>query len=144
MASADPAVLAAVHQRLERIAGVIEGGLEARFAYADELARRFQRDRAAGREELFLWMRWLRDVLLIQQDQAARIVNLSWRDTLERQAAAITSEQLIRWLHALTDTVGALDRNANPRLALEALMLTLKGKALDQGVALDPLASGRA
>ena len=135
-ASADPAVLAAVHQRIERIADVIEGGLETRFAYADELARRFQRDRAAGREELFLWMRWLRDVLLVQQGQAARIVNLSWRDTLERQAAALTSAELIRWLRALTETVGALDRNANPRLALEALML-------DKGTALDPLASAQ-
>ena len=122
-ASADPAVLAAVHQRLERIADVIEGGLEARFAYAAELARRYGGDRAAGREELFLWMRWLRDVLLVQQDRSAQISNLSWRDTLERQAAALTTAQLTRWLHALTETVGALDRNANPRLALEALML---------------------
>ena len=122
-ASEDPAVLAAVHQRLERITDVIEGGLEARFAYADQLARRFVRDRAAGREELFLWMRWLRDVLLVQQGQGARIVNLSWRDTLERQASALTSAQLVRWLRALTETVGALDRNANARLALEALML---------------------
>ena len=135
-ASTDPAALAAVQQRLERIADVIDGELEARFAYADELARRFARDRAAGREELFLWMRWLRDVLLIQQGQGDRIVNLSWRDTLERQAAAITSAELTRWLHALTDTVGALDRNANPRLALEALMLSAP-----QGTALHPLAS---
>ena len=78
-------------------------------------------------------MRWLRDVLLVQQDQAGRIVNLSWRDTLERQASALTTAQLTGWLRALTETVGALDRNANPRLALEALML-------DQGAALDPLA----
>ena len=68
-------------------------------------------------------MRWLRDVLLVQQDQTAHIVNLSWRDTLERQAAGLTSGQLTRWLGALTETVSALDRNANPRLALEALML---------------------
>ena len=122
-ASADESVLAEVHQRTERIVDVIEGGLEARFAYADALARRYRLDRAAGREELFLWMRWLRDVLLIQQDQGARIVNLSWRTTLERQAAALTSAQVTRWLRSITETVGTLDRNVNPRLALEALML---------------------
>ena len=133
-ASADESVLAEVHQQIERIADVIEGGLEARFAYADALARRYQLDRAAGREELFLLMRWLRDVLLIQHGQGARIVNLSWRSTLERQAASLTSAQVTRWLRALTETVGALERNANPRLALEALMI-------DQGTALDPLAS---
>lgn len=122
-ASADESVLAEVHQQIERIADVIEGGLEARFAYADALARRYQLDRAAGREELFLLMRWLRDVLLIQHGQGARIVNLSWRSTLERQAASLTSAQVTRWLRALTETVGALERNANPRLALEALMI---------------------
>lgn len=122
-ASADESMLAEVHQQIERIADVIEGGLEARFAYADALARRYQLDRAAGREELFLLMRWLRDVLLIQHGQGARIVNLSWRGTLERQAAALTSAQVTRWLRALTETVGALERNANPRLALEALMI---------------------
>ena len=122
-ASRDHAVLAAVHQRLERIVDVIEGGLEARFSYANDLARRFQQDRAAGREELFLWMRWLRDILLMQQDQGTRIVNLVWRDTLARQAEALTSAQVTRWVHAVTETVGALDRNANARLAIEALML---------------------
>ncbi len=122
-ASADESVLAEVHQRIERIADVIEGGLDVRFAYADALARRYQLDRAAGREELFLWMRWLRDVLLIQQDQGARIVNLSWRETLERQASALTTGQLTRWLRRIAETVDVLDRNANPRLALEALML---------------------
>ena len=122
-ASADESVLAEMHQRIERIAVVVEGGLEARFAYADALARRYQLDRAAGREELFLLMRWLRDVLLIQQDQGARIVNLSWRSTLERQASSLTSAQVTRVLRAITETVGALERNANPRLALEALML---------------------
>ena len=50
-AGRNDALHAAVHQRLERIADVIDGGLEARFAYCAELARRFQRDRGAGREE---------------------------------------------------------------------------------------------
>jgi DNA polymerase-3 subunit delta' len=122
-ASGDPALLAGVHQRLERIAGAVEAGLENRFAYADELARRFQRDRAAGREEIFLWLRWLRDMLLIQQGHAQGIVNISWHDTLERQARGVSAAALVRWLHQVTETIEALDRNANARLALEVLML---------------------
>ena len=122
-ATREPSLLAGVHQRIERIAGVAEGGLEARFAYADELARRFQRDRASGREELFLWLRWLRDLLLLQHDQPAGMVNVSWRDTLERHAAALTPAETVRWLHLTTEAIEVLERNANPRLALELLML---------------------
>ena len=122
-ASRDPSLLAGMHQRLERIADVVEAGLEERFAYADELARLFQRDRAAARDDLFLWLRWLRDMLLIQQGQGARIVNVSWRDTLERQALALSPASLVRWLRLVTEAIETLDRNANARLALDVLML---------------------
>jgi DNA polymerase-3 subunit delta' len=122
-ASHEPALLAGVHQRLERIAGVIEESLEARFEYAEELARRFQRDRAAGREELYLWLRWLRDILLIQQGQEDAVVNISWSDTLARQADALTPAEAVRWLHLVTESIEFLERNANARLALDVLML---------------------
>jgi DNA polymerase-3 subunit delta' len=122
-ASRDPAVLAGVHQRTEKIADVVESGLEVRLAYADDLARRFQRDRAPAREELFLWLRWLRDLLLIQQGQNNTVANVSWQDTLERQARALTPHQTVRWLNQITETLEYLDRNANGRLVLDMLML---------------------
>ena len=122
-AAREPATLAGVHQRLERIADVVEDGLEKRFGYADELARRFQRDRATGREELYLWLRWLRDILLIQQGQDGAIVNVSWRDTLARQAGALTPADAVRWLHLVFESINVLDRNANPKLALEVMLL---------------------
>ncbi len=135
-AAKDTSVLADVHQRLEKIVDAIEGGLEARFAYADELARRLQRERAAGRGELVLWTRWLRDVLLIQQGQRDGISHLTWRGTLERHASALTSGEVVRWLRRLTASLDALDRNANPRLVLEALMLdapALRPAAVSEG-----------
>ena len=122
-AAGDPSLLAGVHQRFERIADVIEESLEGRFGYADELARRFQRDRAAGREELFLWLRWLRDILLVQQGQGDSIVNVSWRETLFRQADSLTPAEAVRWLHLVTESIELLERNANARLALDVLML---------------------
>ncbi len=122
-ASREPALLAGVHQSLERIAEVVEEGLEDRFGYADQLARRFQRDRVAGREELYLWLRWLRDVLLVQQGQADSIVNVSWRDTIQRHAAGLTLAGTVHWLHLVNESIEALDRNANPRLALDVMML---------------------
>lgn len=122
-ASRDPAVLAGMHQRTEKIADVIDGGLEARLAYADDLARRFQRDKALARGELFLWLRWLRDLLLVQQGQAESVANVSWRGTLERQAEALTPSQTVGWLNHTTETLELLEKNANARLVLDALML---------------------
>jgi DNA polymerase-3 subunit delta' len=122
-AANDPAVLAGVHLGLERIAEVVEEGLEDRFRYAEQLARRFQRDRAAGREELYLWLRWLRDVLQVQQGQTEAVVNVSWRETIQRHAGALKPADTVRWLHLITESIEALDRNVNPRLALDVMML---------------------
>jgi DNA polymerase III subunit delta' len=122
-AAHEPALLAGVHQGLERIAEVVEEGLEDRFGYAEQLARRFQRDRATGREELFLWLRWLRDVLLVQQGQVDAIVNVSWRETIQRHAGGLTPADTVRWLHLVTESIEVMDRNANPRLALDVMML---------------------
>jgi DNA polymerase-3 subunit delta' len=122
-AAHDPSVLAGIHQRTERIVDVIEEGLEARFSYAEELARRYQRDRAAGRDELYLWLRWLRDVLLVQQGRGDDIVNVSWRDTISRHAEALTPADSVRWLHLVGEALAMLERNANARLALDVMML---------------------
>ena len=122
-AAHDPSLLAGVHQQLERITDVIGGNLQERFAYAEVLARQFQRDRAAGRAELYLWLRWFRDILLVQQGNGEMITNVSWRETIGLHANALTTRQTVKWVRRTMETIEALDKNVNPRLALEALML---------------------
>ena len=61
--------------------------------------------------------------MLIQQDNPNSIMHVTWRDTLTRHAAAIPPAHLVRWLQKMMDTLEAMDRNVNPRLALESLML---------------------
>ena len=46
---------------------LIAAGLDARFAYANELAGLFSRDRDSARKVLFLWLSWWRDLLLIKE-----------------------------------------------------------------------------
>lgn len=122
-AARDTAPVAALQQRIERVVNAVEGGLDVRFAYADDLARRFGRDRQTAREDLYLWLRWLRDVLLVQQGRADAVTHLSWRDTLGRHAAALSPVQVSVWAHGVEEALDALERNANARLALEVLML---------------------
>ena len=119
------APMAGLHKGLERIADVSQGGVEVRFAYAEELARRFQRDRAAAREELYLWLRWWRDVLLIKEGCGGDIAHASWRETLEGAARGLSPARIVQWVHCILETLEALDRNANPRLALDVMMLEL-------------------
>ena len=117
--------LATLHQQMERIAKVTEARLDERFVYAEELARRFFRDRGDGRQELASWLQWWRDVLLVQSGLTTELVHESWRGTIEAHAQRTSPPQTLAWLKRLYQTMEALDQNANPRLALEALMLDL-------------------
>lgn len=105
----DPAVMETRHRRLERLTAAAEGGVEERFAYAAELANLLPQQRTAVRETLDLWAEW-------------------WIKRLEAQAGDGDAPGRGELLHAVREvlrTQDLLDRNVNPRLALEALMLTL-------------------
>ena len=110
---------------LERLEEVCEGGLDARFNYAAELATRFNRDRDATRELLYLWLRWWRDLLLIKEGAEQYVHNADRIIPLRLQATRLTTAQVVAFIKRLNLTLEALDRNANARLALEVLMLNL-------------------
>ena len=111
----DPAVLETRDRRLERLTAAAEGGIEERFAYAAELANLLPQQRTAVRETLDLWAEW-------------------WLERLSARAEADGGDALVEGpnrgdlllaVREVLRTQDLLDRNANPRLALEALMLAL-------------------
>lgn len=111
----DPAVLETRDRRLERLTAAAEGGIEERFAYAAELANLLPQQRTAVRETLDLWAEW-------------------WLERLSARAGAgedevadegPTTGDLLAAAREVLRTQELLDRNVNPRLALEALMLAL-------------------
>ena len=51
--------------------------------------------------------------------------NADCRAELQAAAAPLTTRQITRFIHRIMETQTALDRNVNPRLALEVLMLDL-------------------
>ena len=110
---------------LERLLEVCDGGLDARFDYAAELATRFNRDREATRELLFLWLRWWRDLLLIKEGAEEYVHNADRIMPLRLQATRLSTTQVVAFIKRLNRTLEALDANANARLALETLMLGL-------------------
>ena len=121
----DPTLLEAHHERLTQIAAMGSSPLDARFNYANTLAGSFSGDRESVRQELYLWERWWRDILLIKEGLVEHVHNEDRRDELTAQADATTTAHIVAFLESVGETLSALDANVNPRLALEYMMLAV-------------------
>ncbi len=122
-ALADPQLLEQRQADLERMREAVSAGLDARFAYASEVATLFSNNRPAARELLSLWLRWWRDLLLVKEGADEYLHNADQSAALRAHAAALTTPQIVAFIRRLLDTMAALDANVSPRLALETLML---------------------
>lgn len=112
-------------QVLDDLPGLLAGDRLARLQYARTLGDRWSRDQDAVREVLALWLRWWRDVLLVQGGAGERIVNLDRRAELERLAAQLSRAEAGRAVSGVRDTLQMLDQNVNARLALDVVALDL-------------------
>ena len=121
----DPALVEEQRGEVERVAELSAGGLEGRFAYAAELASQHFGNRARARDALNTWLRWWRDLLLVTEGGGEFVYNEEWMESLEAQASRLTTRQVTEVIRSLLSTLDALEDNANPRLALEVLMLSL-------------------
>ena len=99
--------------------------LKTRFDYASEIAQMFRQDRTSAKNILFFWQRWWRDLLIIKVGTEHYITNLDYIIELKLHATTLTQADIVKFLKTLDDTLDNLDDNANPRLALEVLMLNL-------------------
>ena len=111
--------------QLDQLKTVCESGLAGRLTYAAEVATLFSKDREAGRQTLYLWLRWWRDLLLIKEGAEAYIHIPDRVLELQVLASALTTAQVVDFVKRLQAALEALDQNANPRLVLENLMINL-------------------
>ena len=119
----DPEVLETRSAELDRIADPASTPLDQRFSYANTLANGFSRDRESVRQALYLWQGWWRDLLLIKEGVTMHVQNADRRNELEAIAPRLASSDIVEFLKRIQTTLIALDANANPRLALESMML---------------------
>ena len=124
-AAARPDVLERLKKRLEVMEGVVRGGVEVRFAYAADLAASFARDRDRVRQELTSWLALWRDVLLAKEGVPGLVVHTSMMETLRSLATSLSLAQVASAVNSVWQASDHLERNVNPRLALEDLMLGL-------------------
>ena len=121
----DPQVLEQRQADLEKIQETLDAGLETRFTYANEVAALFGSDRDAAKDLLALWLRWWRDLLLIKEGAEDFLHNSDHTDALKTQASGLSTAEIMQFINRIIQTLSNLDSNANPRLAMEVLMLNL-------------------
>lgn len=114
-------------QTIDMVQGVHHGSLEQGFSLAARLAARFGHNRQETLEMLLWWQDWWRDIMLVKSGNGGVVTNGDQQAALAAEAENHTLEEISQSIRALGEARTNLELNANPRLALEVLMLSLAG-----------------
>ena len=128
-AAADPAYLEAHQAALERLARVLDSTRLGRLEVSRALAERWSSRSEQVRDELRIWARWWRDLLLLRLGLADRVLHVDRLDELRERAQAYSLDSLREAVAVLVQARADLDQNVNPRLALDVALLKLPGRA---------------
>jgi len=127
-ASAEERLLQEHAERATELLDFLTVSFEERFAYAAQLASQFGRNRQAVTEVLDLWLSLWRDLLFIRVGCADLITNIDCQERLLQLAQSYSLMQIVGFIGSIRAARWQLERNANPRLALEVLMLDIPNK----------------
>lgn len=118
----DEELLARRERHLQELLALLKAGRVERLAYAQQLSR----DQVLVKEVLSQWLTVWRDLLLLQSGAAqVKIVNLDWLDRLQTMAHSGSLAQAKEIIARIRTALINLERNVNPRLTLELLLLKL-------------------
>lgn len=118
-------ILEEIGDKLNAIEEVVHATVDVRFDYALTLSQDVRRDRVKVRRELELWMEFWRDVMLVRQGLNEHIKHLSRHNATKALADKISLQQIAKTMASIKQTAEYLEHNANPRLAIENMMLSL-------------------
>jgi DNA polymerase-3 subunit delta' len=122
-AALDPGIYDARSSRLAGLIDLAGAALDVRFAFAAKLAAQYGKDRDAVGETLGLWLEWWRDLMLVKAGCPELITNVDREPELEHTAEDYSLAGIRRFMDAIRAAADHLEQNANPRLALEVLVL---------------------
>ncbi|MCX7681862.1 MAG: DNA polymerase III subunit delta' [Anaerolineae bacterium] len=108
-------------QLLDELHSLIGAPVSARLRYAEAMAR----DPVVARETLELWLCWWRDVMMVAAGAEASLTNVDRYSLLRAHADRFGFARSAATVEAVLAAADRLERNANPRLTLEVLMLDL-------------------
>ncbi len=112
-------------ERLDELLNIINADYEERFTYAAQLVAQFSQNRGLVQERLDLWLEWWRDLLLVKVGCSDDITNIDRLAMLIDMARDYSLTQIKAFINSIRATGDQLRQNANPRLVLEVLMLSI-------------------
>ena len=92
-----------------------------KFAYADKLSK----DKDSMRQAILFWLSYWRDVMLRTAQAETPLVNVDRNVEIEDLARRLDLSAVRRVAQSLEDTLDKMERNVNPRLLAEVLLLDL-------------------
>jgi DNA polymerase-3 subunit delta' len=124
-----------LQERSEKLSGLIRLAtetLDQQFAFAAGLAVQFSKSRDSAEEVLKLWLGWWRDILLVKEGCAQLVTNIDQEAILQNHAGWYDIAHIRGFIEDITTALKQMEQNANPRLALEVLMLSIPNKGEEQ------------
>lgn len=112
-------------ERLDSLLRLTEEELAERFSHAAQLASQFSRDRQSVYEVLSLWIEWWHDLLLTKVGCANFISNVDQEAKLHEESQRYGLKEIKVFIESLQQSMAQLEQNANPRLVLEVLMISI-------------------
>ncbi len=124
-ASLDEKLIQERDLRLVELQGLAAASLEERFSFAAKLAVQFSKSRESVEGILNLWLEWWRDLLLVKAGCTQFITNADREESLAQYSEGYSLSDIRCSMESIRTALGQLAQNANPRLTLEVLMLSI-------------------
>ena len=128
-AAVDDSLLRRRAERIDRLLDIANGDYEQRFDYVVQLVAQFSQSRDLVQEILDLWLDWWRDLLLVKLGGNDAITNIDLEAMLVDMAGGYNLAQIKAFINSIQAAGEQLRQNANPRLVLEVLMLSIPGRS---------------
>ncbi len=125
LAATDDSLLQRRAERIGRLLDITAGDNGERFDYASRLAAQFGQSRGSVQEVLDLWLDWWRDLMLVKLGSDDTITNVDQEAVLVDMGRSYNLAQIRSFINSLQAAGEQLGQNANPRLVLEVLMLSI-------------------
>jgi len=124
-AANDDSLLQQRAQRVDKLLDITSADYEERFDYATQLVAQFSQSRSLVQEILDLWLDWWRDLLLVKLGCIDAITNIDHQAMLVDLARGYSLAEIRAFISSIQAAGEQLGQNANPRLVLEVLMLSI-------------------
>jgi len=125
LAAEDNSLLEQRSQKLDKLLDITNADSEERFDYASQLVAWFSQSRSLVQEILDLWLDWWRDLLLLKLGCGDSITNIDRQELLASLAQGYSLAEIRSFISSIQSAGEQLRQNANPRLVLEVLMLSI-------------------